>query len=333
MFGFNFKKKKSPPPPSSETTMPTIYSDVYIMPEKYIVQSAKGGNKGLIIATIILVAVILVTGGYLFYDAYSRPQQAAPTSIPTAPIVEVPAEQPSVEAPVIPEQPTTTLTPPSETPLNTPATTPATTTPSLPTTPPAISLDSDNDGLTDVEEELLGTLPTNSDTDGDGYIDGVEVANGYNPTKAGSSLLRESPFIASLTTNFASDNLQLLYPKEWQASQVVENKQVLLTAATGEVIRISIKDNEQGLSVLGWYLQEHPEAAVSQLKIVTSGNLSGIYSPDGFTVWLTDIAKTKFYVFEYLTGRQVEFRYPAIFSMIIKSLKLVTPAPPTEVIY
>jgi len=69
------------------------------------------------------------------------------------------------------------------------------------------------------------------------------------------------------------------------------------------------------------------------LKIVTSGNLSGIYSPDGFTVWLTDIAKTKFYVFEYLTGRQVEFRYPAIFSMIIKSLKLVTPAPPTEVIY
>lgn len=42
-------------------------------------------------------------------------------------------------------------------------------------------LDSDNDGLWDDWEIALGTNPTNSDTDGDGYNDGVEMQNGYDP--------------------------------------------------------------------------------------------------------------------------------------------------------
>jgi len=44
-----------------------------------------------------------------------------------------------------------------------------------------INLDSDNDGLTDLEETNLGTDPNNPNTDSDGYSDGEEVKNGYNP--------------------------------------------------------------------------------------------------------------------------------------------------------
>jgi hypothetical protein len=70
------------------------------------------------------------------------------------------------------------------------------------------TVDSDNDGLTDVEEKIAGTNPnvvdtdndglsdyeevkiyhTNplvADTDGDGYLDGAEVKSGYNPTGPG----------------------------------------------------------------------------------------------------------------------------------------------------
>ncbi|NTW13635.1 MAG: hypothetical protein HGA31_01230 [Candidatus Moranbacteria bacterium] len=43
--------------------------------------------------------------------------------------------------------------------------------------------DSDQDGLTNAEEQLYGTDATNPDTDGDGYTDGVEVRSGYNPMK------------------------------------------------------------------------------------------------------------------------------------------------------
>ena len=41
--------------------------------------------------------------------------------------------------------------------------------------------DSDNDGLSDPEERLYGTDPSNPDTDGDGVSDGDEVANGTDP--------------------------------------------------------------------------------------------------------------------------------------------------------
>ena len=45
--------------------------------------------------------------------------------------------------------------------------------------------DTDNDGLLDWEEELLGTDPLNPDTDADGYLDGEEIASGHNPLVKG----------------------------------------------------------------------------------------------------------------------------------------------------
>lgn len=42
-------------------------------------------------------------------------------------------------------------------------------------------MDSDADGLSDLEEEKAGTDPYNIDTDGDGFPDSVEVRSGFNP--------------------------------------------------------------------------------------------------------------------------------------------------------
>jgi len=47
--------------------------------------------------------------------------------------------------------------------------------------PTTTARDSDGDGLTDEEEQRLGTDPNNPDTDGDGYPDGLEVALGSDP--------------------------------------------------------------------------------------------------------------------------------------------------------
>jgi hypothetical protein len=46
------------------------------------------------------------------------------------------------------------------------------------------SEDIDNDGLTNLQEQDLGTSPTNPDTDGDGAADGAEVTQGSNPLVA-----------------------------------------------------------------------------------------------------------------------------------------------------
>lgn len=47
----------------------------------------------------------------------------------------------------------------------------------------SVFLDSDQDGLSDEEEKIYGTNPSNPDTDGDGYSDGAEVRSGYDPLK------------------------------------------------------------------------------------------------------------------------------------------------------
>ena len=46
-------------------------------------------------------------------------------------------------------------------------------------------VDTDNDGLFDDEEAQYGTDINNPDSDGDGYLDGDEVKNGYNPMGEG----------------------------------------------------------------------------------------------------------------------------------------------------
>ncbi|TSC90630.1 MAG: Rhs family protein [Parcubacteria group bacterium Gr01-1014_2] len=45
--------------------------------------------------------------------------------------------------------------------------------------------DSDNDGLCNYEEYIYRSDPFNPDTDGDGFLDGEEVASGHSPTKPG----------------------------------------------------------------------------------------------------------------------------------------------------
>ena len=49
----------------------------------------------------------------------------------------------------------------------------------------SMSSDHDNDGLTFVEEYRYSVNPNNPDTDGDSYLDGAEVKDGYNPNGQG----------------------------------------------------------------------------------------------------------------------------------------------------
>lgn len=50
-------------------------------------------------------------------------------------------------------------------------------------------VDTDNDGLTDFDEvKIYFTDPLDSDSDGDSYLDGDEVSNGYNPNGEGRLL-------------------------------------------------------------------------------------------------------------------------------------------------
>lgn len=49
----------------------------------------------------------------------------------------------------------------------------------------ALGQDTDSDGLDDRTEDALGTDSEDADSDSDGYLDGVEVKNGFNPLGSG----------------------------------------------------------------------------------------------------------------------------------------------------
>lgn len=49
-----------------------------------------------------------------------------------------------------------------------------------------LNQDFDEDGLTNGQEKQYGTDPVRADTDGDGYLDGVEVRNNFNPWGSGA---------------------------------------------------------------------------------------------------------------------------------------------------
>lgn len=59
--------------------------------------------------------------------------------------------------------------------------------------PDDANLDSDGDGLSNLEEFRLGINPLNPDTDGDGFSDGDEVSWGKNPNKAAGSPFDDVP--------------------------------------------------------------------------------------------------------------------------------------------
>lgn len=59
-------------------------------------------------------------------------------------------------------------------------------------------LDSDGDGLWDRLEQTLGTNYLSADSDGDGYADGDEIANNYNPLGPG-----KLPFDSNISKKYA----------------------------------------------------------------------------------------------------------------------------------
>uniref|UniRef100_UPI003D64899D T9SS type B sorting domain-containing protein n=1 Tax=Flagellimonas beolgyonensis TaxID=864064 RepID=UPI003D64899D len=106
------------------------------------------------------------------------------------------------------------------------------------------TVDSDNDGLTDDEENILGTSPTNPDTDGDGLTDGEEVlviddANTPAVPEAATDPLDScDPF---LTTDCNPEAIDLAITKEVQGTGpflVGDQVVFVITVTNTDMVRV-----------------------------------------------------------------------------------------------
>lgn len=149
----------------------------------------------------------------------------------------------------------------------------ATTTPEVIATTTQEMLDSDKDGLSDKEEDLFGTDKLSSDTDNDGYLDGNEIINLYDPlTKAPHRLT------GSKTINKYSENRYgMLFPEGF-ISKVEEEGKILFKSPDGEFFELLISPNLDGISITDWYkIQTGENVNLNEVEeIINKERLSGM---------------------------------------------------------
>lgn len=145
------------------------------------------------------------------------------------------------------------------------------------TSPIIIMIDSDLDGLPDDLEKRIGTDPNEADTDSDGYKDGEEVKNGYNPLGSGSLKNKISPIDEAIL-----QNRSLGHPK----TEGKETKDLVIK----DIINIA---NEQTGSAKGYVLsgKSKPNSTVA-LYIYSDLPLVITTETDKYGNWKYELSKS-----------------------------------------
>jgi hypothetical protein len=199
------------------------------------------------------------------------------------------------------------------------------TTPDLPPPPPEspklppAGLDTDSDGLTDLEESLYGSDVRNPDTDLDGFLDGNEVFHLYNPSgKAPGKLLE----LALIRTVEAQIGWTMGVPVTWNLTLDSQNgSHATIDSRHGETFVLSVEENPERTPVLDWYLASHPDVEASQvLQYRSKGGYTGIIGVDLLSTYIP--WGDKIFVFSYRLNGQPFINYRTTYSMMLNSLML-----------
>lgn len=185
---------------------------------------------------------------------------------------------------------------------------------------PSGGLDSDSDGLTDIEEPLYGTDPRSPDADLDGFLDGNEVYHLYNPAARSPVRLLDSGLVKSFA---APAGWSVSVPSSWIIGlDIPDGSQATVTTGRGEVMILKIENNATGASLPDWYAARvSGENASSVRPFVTKGGLQGVIAPDrleALFAW-----GSKVFTVKYILGGEQFINFRTTFEMMLNSLKLV----------
>lgn len=184
-----------------------------------------------------------------------------------------------------------------------------------------VGLDSDGDGLTDAEEEVYGSVVSNSDTDIDGFLDGHEVFHLYNPNGLSPEKLIDTGVVKNYKND--KDKYQIYYPSKWTIGGLGSGGQdgTIINSGTGEFMSIIVEENLNNLPIISWYLEQSPGTKAGDIQtFVTKNNLDGIKSSDGFIAYFTRNGIV--YVISYNIGTKIEINYKRTFEMMLNSFRI-----------
>ncbi len=313
---------------------------IYTMPKDHLKptsQSSSGSSKKffLIIGFLIIAAVVYyiiqinpvskttTTTTNININATSTPTSTQSDIIPT---LSQPVITPTPSSDVVRPTPTPvpTPTPTSTTSSDVASPTPTSTAPTSTTETPVPKnipgQDSDKDNLTNIEEQLYGGNINLTDTDNDGYLDGLEIQNLYSITQGPSALLKDTTTI-KVYKNLAH-NYTLYYPANWTTNQEDLNGTITqFTSEQGENVKISTQENSKKLPLQDWYNSQSDKSAV--MRPWNNKVLSGLVSEDGFQVYFSSPDLLKVYEFTYNFDPKKEFNFYSTYLMMLNSIKFI----------
>jgi len=198
-------------------------------------------------------------------------------------------------------------------------------TPALPPPPPKqeplppAGLDTDSDGLTDLEEGIFGSDARNPDTDGDGFLDGNEVFNLYNPAGRAPAKLLGSGLVKEAS---GSIGWSMFIPTAWTITMdKTDGAEATIATGHGEAFKLTIERNDDGLAVLDWFLKNNPDADKTRImQFKSKGGYDGIIGPDLLTTYIP--WGNRIFVFHYDMAKQPFINYRTVYSMMMNSLQL-----------
>lgn len=180
-------------------------------------------------------------------------------------------------------------------------------------------LDSDQDGLTNSEEALLGTNPNKTDSDGDGFADGSEVIGGYDPAVKNGKLVN-SQYLKKETVS----TLDILIPTTWERKPGLGGSVQILTG-TPAVITIDLQPYATQQTLLDWVVAQNMGASAQDFTAdKTVSGVDVVYSKDRMTAWL--LAGNTVYKFHYNTNSALTKDFGMIFeSVMVKQARVALP--------
>ncbi|MEK7623427.1 MAG: hypothetical protein AAB408_02030 [Patescibacteria group bacterium] len=271
MFGFGKKKKSKE---NTGSTLPanatfTVIPEVFyggadpvihyasVSPQRTTHRSRFTDPKfflaagGALFIILLLAAAVwyLAPARFGFTDTATPPPVSAPPSRP--PSVSEPKTPVSIPLDI------TTTTKQPETPDDPPAASTGVQPERLGEWPRLNLLDSsdiDEDELTDKEEEIFATDSGSSDTDLDGYYDGLEVINLYNPKGSTPVKIIDSGTVREYVN--ARWQYRIYYPSAWQSAMVDANEdQVIFSAPGGDFVEVRALPKPSGQPFDSWFAE------------------------------------------------------------------------------
>lgn len=181
--------------------------------------------------------------------------------------------------------------------------------------------DFDSDTLTDAEEETFGTDQSVFDTDKDGYSDGQEVLNLYNPKGNNPVRLAESGLVREFT--HPKDVYRLYYPISWQAGSVdAVSNTMLFTAANGDYIEARIVSKNNGEDFATWFARTAKDQQIIDLQTSTNDFKTSYYArKDGLVVYVELPNHVLVILYHPLVNSPINYR--TTLQMILGSLRVV----------